>query len=581
MNQKNKVMRLTALLLAVFMLLSACSSKEEPPAPSSRRTVAFEEMNYERPDVDNMIEQVHMMQSELDQAKTIEEQLSLYNKMETLMDDFGTMYSLARIHNSMDAKDTFYKEENDYLSQQEPLLSSAINDFQKKFVGSENRDQLRKEMGEYRFDAIEKSCQLISPQVESLQQQESALVNQYLDTMATATVTVRDQEVNFNQLETKFPDLSTEELIAAQMSYFEKYNKPLGEIYLQLNALRKQIAEKLGFDSVADMYYVMYNRDYTPQQSKELCKRIVKNMLPIYYKLPVGNSDAKVKMSIEEGYDKLETIFSKISPEIKESFQFMRNYHLIDMEPRDNKESGAFTMYINGYDAPFICGTWDGTMNGVTTTIHEFGHFNDFYSLYGTDNMPYASSFNLDIGEVYSQGLEMLMQPYYEEFVGSKADDERANAIDSAVSSLLFQALLEDFQQRIFEEDIDTVEELNELYYKIRWEYGLFPYATASGEDATWITVTHLAQMPFYTISYSTSLFSALELWGMSQENWQDGWDAYEKLVKANRLQTYDAWLKEAGLLSPFDEGSIDQLADLLWKYGVGEQKDTSVSKAA
>lgn len=49
------------------------------------------------------------------------------------------------------------------------------------------------------------------------------------------------------------------------------------------------------------------------------------------------------------------------------------------------------------------------------TVIHEFGHYYNFYLM---PELKWNDNNNLDAAEIHSQALELLMQPYYDQFFG-------------------------------------------------------------------------------------------------------------------------------------------------------------------
>ena len=84
----------------------------------------------------------------------------------------------------------------------------------------------------------------------------------------------------------------------------------------------------------------------------------------------------------------------------------MLQFDLYDIEiSSHNRQDGAFTSYLDDYDAPFIFISSDETIGDYSTLIHEFGHFADMFINNG-------GSTSIDQKEISSQGLEYIMLHY-------------------------------------------------------------------------------------------------------------------------------------------------------------------------
>ena len=98
-------------------------------------------------------------------------------------------------------------------------------------------------------------------------------------------------------------------------------------------------------------------------------------------------------------------------------------------------------------------------------------------------------------------------------------------------------------------------------------------YYSAFGEyDTTWFEVTHLFDAPFYTMSYVTSATAALELGRMETSQPGSGLEAWLKLVETDRNQSFESFLKEAGIASPFEQGRMQECGEFLKENLVSQQ---------
>jgi oligoendopeptidase F len=241
-----------------------------------------------------------------------------------------------------------------------------------------------------------------------------------------------------------------------------------------------------------------------------------------------------------------------VDPELEEVWNNMIDFGLYDIEPRGGKStSSEYCTNLSGYDAPFIFTYWEDDFRSTTTLVHEFGHFYDFWLHYDT------SSSNLDIAEVYSQGLELLMYPLYDTLVDYAEEAELDNLQSMLINVLIYQCALEDFQLRLYELDTFDADVLGSLFGEVLKDYGL----GAGGSDGSWMEVWHVFGAPFYTISYVTSLIAALQIWAISQDNWETGVETYLDLIHADQQQPFTALLESVGLAPVHRRGTLQQIA--------------------
>ena len=75
----------------------------------------------------------------------------------------------------------------------------------------------------------------------------------------------------------------------------------------------------------------------------------------------------------------------------------------------------GYTTILNEYSAPFMFIN-SSDYRQPDTVIHEFGHYYNFYLM---PELKWNDNNNLDAAEIHSQALELLMQPYYDQFFGA------------------------------------------------------------------------------------------------------------------------------------------------------------------
>lgn len=102
----------------------------------------FSEMPYARPDMDSLFKQLDNLTAQLQDAPDAQAQLEIFDAKDKLMSRFNTLSSICSIRNTVDTRDKFYEEEQEYLDGQYPLVSEKVQAFNKVLVTSPFRREL-------------------------------------------------------------------------------------------------------------------------------------------------------------------------------------------------------------------------------------------------------------------------------------------------------------------------------------------------------------------------------------------------------------------------------------------------------
>lgn len=518
---------------------------------TQRRTVPFEDMVYERPDADAILEQLAAHTQDIEQAGSFDELLDLTDAVGSLQEDFDSMHTLALIHTYLDSTDTYFEEELRYCEERGQEISNAISTFYKSTFSSSYREDLREYWGEYLFDTTERQFSLKADSVVELQQQRAALNVDYNMLMTTMTT-------SYNGKDYTYADIDALEDPSQRWTLREKLladnEETVADLYRKLVRLDQQIAQTLGFDSAADMYYLSYSRDYTPQDVKSFYPLVKENVVPLVMDVQEGYMNTRyISAQMDESLNLIPDVLEKVDPEVAYVWDYMRKNNLFDYTPSSVKQSGAFTTYIGKYDAPFCFGSWDGSFGSVSTAIHEFGHFYDFWLRFET-----PAALNLDIAEVYSQGLEMVTMPHYGKFT-KYSHDAQVEALVNLYDGVVYQSCLEEFQMAVYEaENLDELD-FSDLFTELCDDYGLIDAYNPSSYH--WMLVSHLFDAPFYTISYATSALTVLQLWGETEAEWEKAADAYIQLIHDDQDQPFLQLLESNGFGNPLHPGTVKIVA--------------------
>lgn len=341
----------------------------------------------------------------------------------------------------------------------------------------------------------------------------------------------------------------------------------MADIFLELIDVRNSLAALWGYDAYADYAYeVTYGRDYSPDDSDALLSYVRD------YAVPLVQAMSESGYTVQYDYDGTDQLYADASPfihSISEGFgdlyDYMLENELIDFEDVGTKVDAGFTnTMVTGWNkVVFIyCKPYNNSSD-LTTLIHEFGHS-------AASGLNPAPLNDYDISEIQSQGLEALFAVSPLNPIEGDAD---ASFISSMLSAIILGCVHDEFQQRAYASDADSLEDLDMIYEGILAELGV-------STTQHWYSVYHTFALPFYYISYAVSAFNALEIF-------VDALDDYDAAV-AEYLQVnqyheegYIGMTEDLGMMNAFDEGDFAQIMGALYEHLFGQTADVPTYVAA
>ncbi len=420
----------------------------------------------------------------------------------------------------------------------------------------------------------------ITEEDSALYEEEDLLVQAYDQIMSVGVPAMAEGQVwTLEALETAELDAGTYEAVSEALQ--KEQTQAAGEIYSQLVHLRTEIASRAGYDSYTEYAYeVLYSRDYEPEDIRSLREAAKKHLLPLQLRLLEELSDqdlraldVRSRSSGEEILDRIQPFIQGFDNEMGETFAFMREHGLYDIEYDNAKLLTGYTVALPAYGSAFIFNSPYGDYRDYSDTVHEFGHFNETF--HGTQHSLW-SDFTIDVGEIHSQALELMFTTYAAEIFGERYGNVYAGTVlYNILDSILDGCLYDEFQAAVYENPDMDVSELNRLFKSLSEEYGYF-YDTGIEEDASWIENSHNFQSPFYFISYATSALSSLDLWFLYLDHPQQAKRIYLDLTTVSL--PYREAIEHAGLRDIFDPETVPLLAETLESCLDGE--DVSYGRA-
>lgn len=529
--------RMLALVLCVALLLTGCGVVDIGGYFRGLKQfftgyVAFEDMNYVRPDMDlfheNLQSLYDFMPGAEDADKLMEEIWAVYE----VYYDFCTNYALSNIHYSKDVTDIYWQEEYRFCMEQTSEISAAMDQLLYDLADHPLREELEQEdfFGENFFDDYEGES-LWDEEFTRLMGEETALQSRYY----------------------ALSSMGGEEEEYYSESFFNGTGRELRELYAQLVALRQDIARYAGYEDYAGFAYdFYYGRDYTPAQVDGYLEQIAQKLTPLYRTVAAGDIwNSTIKPCTENAaFAYTKSAAAAMGGRVKEAFDLLEKAGLYDISYGENKFDASFTVFLPSFGQPYIFVDPSGGTYDKLTFTHEFGHFCNDYAAYG-------GSGDIDVAEIFSQGMEYLSL-----CCGDEAGALEKLKLADGLSVYVEQAAYACFEQRVYalEKEELTDETICDLFARTEAEFGL---DTWRGDSRSFVYIPHLFISPMYIISYVVSNDAALQLYQMEKQTAGAGLAVYEANLDT-RAEGLLAFLAGAGLESPFAPGRIDAvLADL------------------
>ena len=528
--------------------------------------VTLSDMVFSYPDIDGMRAAMEDLQSGVESGKPAEDMIAAYEALQEQYSHADSMLSLCYLLYAFDVTDATYR---DTYAELQSALTELDTDMQNVsailFESSTEAEKLAKEsFGEGYVEAIIRDESYDDAAVQTLLDQEEQLTLAYDNLSATFSILDNGKRWTYNDIASDV-SLSYEEYYRLYDAYCAALNEQAGEIFLQQVAIRTQIANALGYSDYATYCYDNFGRDYTPADATALHAAVKTYIAPLFIKANEDHdiSDLSAASFQEDAFfSALNSAANSFSPMLGEPVNYMLQNRLYDFSDSDVKMDSSFTTYISDYRAPFIFSKWTGSADDIATMLHELGHYANYYYNAAVGN---STGENLDLAEVDSQALVLLLFDQYENFYGKLADEARSATLIDAMFSLLSGCMEDEFQQDVYETPDMTLDQINALYKKLAVEYGLDEVYGYQGTE--WVQIPHTFQMPFYYISYAVSMVPALELLELSRSDKDAAQTAYFNIMMRAKYANLGDVLSQNGLGNVFSERTISGIAEILKAY--------------
>lgn len=541
-------------------------ARDYAPEDEIVSVVSFNDMKYARPDTDALCASFDAITALVEDGADADTILEAFFPVSDAIMEFYTMKNLAYIRYTLDTTDSYYKEENDAMELLSPDIQEKLETFYKACAQSPYRAELeRKYFQEGFFDDYEDYSRFTNPEYLALAKEEEQILAEYRTVLEDPQIEYQGKTQSYWELLDELGEIDSYseymEYLSIVEAYYRQYNEKVGEIFIRLVKVRKQLAKTMGYESYADYAYeIEYERDYTHEQGQAFCREVREVMVPVFKQLRNTSEYSELDhFAINDDIlvVGLQTAAKNMGGKIEEAFRFMQAYSLYDLRSADEKFDSSYTIYLYAYESPFLTINADGTSNDYVTFSHEFGHFVDGY-------VTYDGAEDLETAETFSQAMEFLSLCYTDGVFTQTQRNSliRLNLID-LLDSMIYQAGLAEFEDNVYAlDDKDlTIDRLNDLYRQCCKNCGFYQSSSDFYYSLSWIDVPHFFEAPYYVISYSVSAGTALQVYLREAEQPGEGLAVFQKLLEREPGEGVQAVMEAAGLKNPFRAGALEELA--------------------
>jgi M3 family oligoendopeptidase len=561
----------------------------------------FEEFTYTRPDIGKIETEFNQLLEAFNHSGSAEAQIEIINKINKIRNNISTMINLVSIRHSIDTEDDFYKNEQDYIDELEPVVEGLTTKFYEALVHSKFRKELEGKWGSQVFALAEAQLKTFSPEIVPLLQKENKLSTEYTKLIASAKIQFEGEERTLAQLEpfaeSKVRDMR-KRASEARFGFLAENQKKLDQIFDDLVKIRTEIASKLGYSNFVELAYFRLGRtDYDAKMVAQFRKQVEEYIVPIavnlkerqrqrigvpslkYYDESINfqTGNAVPKGSPEWIIENGQQMYQELSPETGEFFRFMTENHLMDLVAKKGKAGGGYCTFIEDYKAPFVFSNFNGTSGDIDVLTHEAGHAFQVFSSRHFDIPEYYWP-TYEACEIHSMSMEFFTWPWMEKFFEEDTDKYKFAHLSEALLFLPYGVSVDEFQHWVYENPGATPNERNQKWREIEKKY--LPHKDYDGfqyleNGGFWQRQAHIYNDPFYYIDYTLAQICAFQFWKRSRENWGVAWNDYVNLCRLGGSRSFTGLVAAAGLISPFEDGCVQSVIGDIesWLDSVDDKK--------
>lgn len=544
----------------------------------------FHDIQAPTPDFERVAAQYAEIELAMDAAADGPSLVAAIQTWDRLRRKLDTWRELTYLRFNQDTRNPDYKRERELCDEMRPKLTDHDTRIKRRLVSSPLRPALEQQFGSQAFALWEAAIRTYDPAIDADLVEESKLEAEYVELLAAAEVEYDGRKYNLSEFG-KFrehPDRGVRERTERiRWTWFDEHRADLDRIYDRLVQLRTAMARKLVFDDFIGLgYQRMCRVDYSQADVARFRDAVQRLVTPLGVELrkrqgellgverlmywdeaihdpagnpaPLGDHDWLIERAKE--------MFDAMGGGLGEFFRMMDACHLMDLKLRDGKAGGGFCTSLTAAEVPYIFANFNGTKGDVEVFTHEMGHA---FQAYQSRHMPLTDYLwpTYESCEIHSMGLEFLTWPHMEKFFGDAAERFRRVHLMQSLLFLPYGVAVDHFQHLVYANPAATPAERFAMWQEMErtympWrDYADVPHVRDGG---MWQLQRHIYIHPFYYIDYTLAQTCALQFWVKSERDFAGAMRDYVALCRRGGEAPFRQLAKSAGLVSPFEDGSLD-----------------------
>lgn len=550
----------------------------------------FSEMQYMRPDLDEVKAELSSLTEELQAAESYAAAKAVFLRHEEAEKHVSTMDVLANIRHDIDTRDPFYTDEVRFWNAAAPELEEYAQRWTAAMLQSPYRPEFSAEYGDLMFVNAEIALKTFSPEIIPELQEENDLTREYEDLLASAQIPFEGGVFTISQMspfETDADDARRLAAWKAEGQWYKKHQEKLDSIYDRLVQLRDTMGKKLGYEGYTTLgYYRMGRNCYGKAEVERFRAAVQKYLVPVADSIyreqakrlgkeyPMNFADNALEFrsgnprpvgTAEDILAMGRKFYDELSPETGEFFRMMLDNGLMDVLSTEGKAGGGYCTDLTEYEVPFIFANFNGTQGDVEVVTHEAGHA--FAGWMNRTRVPMEYAWpGMEGCEVHSMSMEFFAEPWAEGFFGADAEKFRYSHLSGALTFIPYGTMVDHFQHIVYEKPELSPAERHAVWKELLGLY--MPWVKLDGEipfyaeGEGWQRQHHIYSSPFYYIDYCLAQTVSLQFWAMIRTNRDEAWRHYMAYTEQGGSRVFTELLRNAGLDSPFEESCLRGVCD-------------------
>lgn len=523
----------------------------------------------------------------IDSPDDLEKWLLDLSELSAVVDEYGSRRYIDKSCHTDDPQ--IEKAYFHFVEHIEPRIKPLFFQLQKRFLESPHRAAL----ADPRYAILERKwradVEIFRDQNVPLETEITKLVTDYDKTMGAMSVTFRGTEYTLQQV-SRFieePDRATRQEAWELMTRRRLEDREkIDALFEKVLPVRDQVASNAGFDNYRGYVWKAYKRfDYTPDDCIRFAEAIEQSVVPLVRQL---DDQRRAAMGLQKlrpwdlavdpknrpplrpfaendvaGFvEKTRTIFERLSPQLANQFDTLRQRNNLDLASRRGKQPGGYQCSLEESREPFIFMNAAGVQRDVETLLHEGGHA--FHCIAACDEpLVFLRHAPMEFCEVASMAMEAFAADHYDVFYNP---DDAARAkrayFEGVIRFFPWMATIDLFQHWIYTHPGHSRAQRTTYWLELMHRFGsdLDWSGYEEARAAQWQRQLHLFHAPFYYIEYGIAQLGALQLWMKSRQDPRAALANYRAALKLGGTRSLPELFATAGIRFDFTEQTLGPL---------------------